>query len=260
MRDRVTTDDASALERFERVTAWPMLILSVAILPLLIIPFTMRLSESTEATLLTIDWLIWGLFALEYGIRLYLAPRKREFLRHNVIDLVVVAVPLLRPLRVARSVRLLRALRAARAAVFVARGLKAARVVLTRHKLHYALVVTLLVVVGSALLVAAVEGGAPGSSIGSIGDALWWAITTVTTVGYGDLAPVTPVGRGVAVVLMILGIGLFGLLAASLASFFISEEEEEEEAETQARLDDIARRLQRIEESLERGPGRRRGA
>jgi hypothetical protein len=80
-----------------------------------------------------LDWFIWAVFAVEYGIRLYLAPAKGRFVRSNVIDLVVIVVPFLRPLRVARSARMVRVLRAARIGAFLLRGLDAARDVLTRH-------------------------------------------------------------------------------------------------------------------------------
>jgi len=239
-----------ALDRFERQTAWPMLVLSLAILPLLIIPLVADLSPTAATTVFAIDWIIWAAFALEYGIRLYLAPAKGEFARHNIIDLVVVVVPFLRPLRVVRSARALRLLRAARGGVFLLRGIDAVRDVLRRHKLHYTLLIALVVVVSSALLVEEFERSVPDSNIKSLPDALWWAVTTITTVGYGDRYPVSAAGRGIAVVLMLIGVGIFGLLAASLASFFIERDltqVEQQGGETGAQLVDITARLERIE-------------
>jgi voltage-gated potassium channel len=240
-------DRSEALERFERLTAWPMLLLSLAVIPLLVIPLVVDPSSGARATFLALDWLLWAAFALEYGIRLYLAPRRWAFFRSNLVDLAIVILPFLRPLRVLRSARALRALRAARVALFLMRGTKATRAVLTRHKLHYALAVTLVVVVGGALIVYEFERGMANANITSLPDALWWAMTTVTTVGYGDRFPVTGPGRGVAVVLMVMGIALFGLLAGSLASFFI---ETREEALTDPKLAEVAERLERIERKL----------
>jgi voltage-gated potassium channel len=177
------------LERFERLTAWPMLVLSILIIPLLVIPLALDLSPGVETTFLALDWFIWAAFALEYGIRLYLAPNRVAFFRRNLVDLALVVLPFLRPLRILRSARALRALRAVRVAVFLLRGARATGEVLTRHKLHYALLVTLFVVVGAAFLVEAVESGVTDSNISSIPDALWWAISTVTTVGYGTDFP-----------------------------------------------------------------------
>jgi voltage-gated potassium channel len=82
---------AEALERFERQSAWPMLVLSVAIIPLLVIPLTVDLSPPTESVFVSVDWLIWAAFAIEYGIRLYLAPNKGRFVKGHVLDLVVVS-------------------------------------------------------------------------------------------------------------------------------------------------------------------------
>lgn len=124
---------------------------------------------------------------------------------------------------------------------------RAAHNVLTKHKLHYLLLVTLVLVVAGALIVQTVESTSSEASIRTVPDAIWWAVTTVTTVGYGDLYPVTPVDRGVAIVFMILGVGIFGLLAASMASFFIERRVEEE---TEPQLNEILDRLKRIDESL----------
>jgi voltage-gated potassium channel len=238
---------ADALDRFERLTALPMLILSIAIIPLLVIPLIWKLSERVEATFFALDWLLWAAFAMEYGVRLYLAPQKWQFVKRNKIDLAVVLIPFLRPLRVARSARVLRLLRAVRVVVALGRSMDAARDVLTRHNLHYALAVMMLAVVGSAFLVEAFEREAPDANIQSLPDALWWAVTTVTTVGYGDRFPTTPAGRGVAVALMLLGIALFGFLAGNLASFFI---ERKTGSKDEPSLSDIAERLERIERAL----------
>jgi voltage-gated potassium channel len=236
-----------ALERFETATAWPMLILAVAIIPLLVLPLVVDLTSSQEATATALEWFIWAAFVVEYGVRLALATEKRKFVRQNKIDLLVILLPFLRPLRVVRSARALRVLRAARAAAFLGRSIDALATVLTRHKLHYVLVVTLLAVVGGGALVLEFERSVRGSNIGDLPDALWWAITTVTTVGYGDRFPVSAAGRGVAIVLMVMGIAVFGFLAGSLASFFFEREQEED---IDPQFKEIQDRLDRIENLL----------
>lgn len=82
-----------ALRRVEHSTAWPMLVLALAIIPLVLIPMLVDLSPGAERLVATADWLIWGAFAIEYIVRITLAPRKRLFFRRNLIDFVVVAVP-----------------------------------------------------------------------------------------------------------------------------------------------------------------------
>lgn len=136
MKNEGPSRSAEALEKFERQTAWPMLVLSLAIVPLLVVPLVADLSPSTESVFFTLDWIIWAIFALEYGIRLYLAPAKGRFVRSNVIDLVVVVIPFLRPLRVAGSARMLRLLRAVRVGALLLRGLHAVQIVLARHNMR----------------------------------------------------------------------------------------------------------------------------
>jgi voltage-gated potassium channel len=231
--------EPTALERFERHTAVPMLVLAVAFVPLLVVPLFVDLPPAWERTFFALDWFIWAAFALEYLVRLYLAPAKGRFVRRNLIDLAVVVLPFLRPVRF---------LRALRAAVMLARAQRAATIVLTKHKLHYLLLFGLVLVVGAAAVVAQLERAAPGGNIGSFPEALWWAITTLTTVGYGDTVPVTAAGRAIAVILMLFGIELFGVLAASLAAYFVEEDTGED---TENRLREIDARLARIEDGLQ---------
>jgi voltage-gated potassium channel len=239
-----------ALDRFERQTAWPMMILALAIIPLLLLPLIFDLQPSVETTFYAIDWFIWVAFVLEYGIRLYLAPRKRFFISHNIIDLLFVLIPFLRPLRVVRSARALALLRAARGTVILLRAVDAVKDVLKRHKLGYILLIAGVVVVGSGLVVATLEASDPARNIDSIPDGLWWAVTTITTVGYGDRFPVTAAGRAIGAGVMILGIGLFGLLAASLASFFVEKDLEKEIDPQIAEMNDRLGRIERLLEGL----------
>jgi voltage-gated potassium channel len=233
-----------ALDRFERQTAWPMMALALAIIPLLVVPLLVDLPSGAETTFFALDWLIWVAFVLEYGIRLYLAPNKKHFVSHNVIDLLFVLIPFLRPLRILRSARAFALLRATRGTVVLLRAVDAVQDVLKRHKLGYTLLIALVVVVGSGLLVATSEEASPDRNIKSIPDGLWWAVTTITTVGYGDRFPVTPIGRVIGAGVMILGIGLFGLLAASLASLLVQRDLERE---IDPQISEMNERLERIE-------------
>lgn len=238
---------AEALERFQRQSAIPMLILALASLPLIALPLLLDFPRNVDSTLFAIDWFIWAAFAVEYGIRLFLAPAKREFMKGNVIDLIVIVLPFLRPLRVVRSARLLRVLRLGRATAYVARFVDALRDVLERHRFNYTLLVAGIVTLGASFMVLEAERGTEGANILTLPDALWWAITTVTTVGYGDRFPTTALGRGIGAVLMVLGIALFGLIAASVSAMFVRKDVAKD---VDPQLDEINDRLGRIEEAL----------
>ncbi len=213
---------AALFDRVERATEMPMLILSVVLIPVLLLPVFLALSETTAAAFDTVEWFIWAAFALELTAKTYLAPSRVRHLRTHWFDVAIVLLPFLRPLRLLRSMRALRAARLVRLAALGTSVVHTARAVFGRHGMHYFLAVGLTVCVASAAVVPVFERDA-GGSIDSFGTALWWVATTITTVGYGDAYPTTPEGRGIAVVLMFFGVGLFGLLSANLAAFFVQE-------------------------------------
>ncbi|MGP6156561.1 MAG: potassium channel family protein, partial [Vulcanimicrobiaceae bacterium] len=102
----------------------------------------------------------------------------------------------------------------------------------------------LVVVIGvGAALEFQFERGAPAANIRSYGDSLWWAVSTVTSVGYGDKYPTTMEGRGIATLLMFTGIGTASLLAAGLTTFFIGQESQHDTKAILQRLDAIERAL-----------------
>ena len=107
-------------------TAVPMLIMALAIIPLLLIPLLADLSAA-DSLFVTLDWVIWALFAIEYVARLVLSPHRWWLVRHNIIDLLFVLLPFLRPLRLARSARALRLIRAGRGVVLGRRRARSGR-------------------------------------------------------------------------------------------------------------------------------------
>jgi voltage-gated potassium channel len=172
-------------------------------------------------------WVVWGLFVADFAVNLILAERRVRWFFTHFYEFLMVALPALRPLRLLRLVTLLAILQ--RGAGRALRG----RVVI------YAAGGSLILVFVAALAELDVERHAVGSHIHSFGDALWWACVTITSVGYGDVVPVTIVGRLIAVGVMIAGIALLGTVTATLASFFIDRVEDttkEESDETQAAL------------------------
>jgi len=114
----------------------------------------------------------------------------------------------------------------------------------------YVLVAGLITVFTSAGMMLVFEENSDGP-IKTFDDALWWAITTITTVGYGDTVPVTSEGRALAAGLMVVGISLFGVLTAGVAAYLVESATEEDEDEQSQKLDEILRRLEALERSLE---------
>jgi voltage-gated potassium channel len=228
-----------AYDRFSTAVDAPLTIAAVIWLPFLIIPLFVRLKGGVAATFDAVDYTIWALFVIEYLVKLWLAPARWGFVKTHKLDLAMVALPMLRPLRVLRLLRL------ARTGTVLSVGLKRARALLTHHNLHFVLLSVAVIVFVAAGLEVAFEVNAKGSNIHGFADALWWAVVTVTTVGYGDKFPVTAAGRGVAVVLMLVAIGLIGVLTATVATFFVGEKADEEQAALNQRLDRIEAMLAR---------------
>ncbi len=196
----------------------PMMVLSLVLGGLLVAPLIWELSPGTIEGLEAASWVIWALFVAEYALLWWLAPDRKAMMRSHLLELALILLPMLRPLRA------LRVLRLARAVVGLAGAVRLARRILERRGLQWFLLSVFGVVLAGAGLTWAFEHNHPDSSIQSFPDALWWAVVTCTTVGYGDLAPVTPAGRGVAVVLMIVGVGLLSTLTANVASVFVQQD------------------------------------
>ena len=159
--------------------------------------------------------------------KLAFAPSRRHFVRHAWFDLLIILLsppflvpPALQNARAIRAVRVLRLVRFVRAAAVAVIGLKEAGEAFRHRRFHYVALMTAVVVSIGAVGIFAVESG-QNKGITSLGDAFWWAIVTTTTVGYGDVSPVTTEGRLIAVALMVIGVGVIGVLTATLTSFFV---------------------------------------
>lgn len=239
---------AQAFDAVERAFELPMLVLSLLLIPIVVVPFVVALPPGWEFAWETASWLIWAMFAIELTVKTYLAPNRARYLRDHWFDVLIVVIPLLRPLRVFHSMRALRLLQLVRLVSVGAAATTAAREVLGRRGMPYAILVGGLLILGSTAAVTYAERDA-GGSIDNFGTALWWAMTTATTVGYGDVAPVTPAGRGIAVFVMLIGITLFGLFTANAATFLL-QSRSQHDTHREVTLSDIAAHIQRLEEQV----------
>lgn len=184
----------------------------------------------SQAYTYAIDYTAWAAFAIDYLVRLRLAEDRRLFVRNHPLDLVAVLVPAVRALRVL--------------AIFARVSIVAQRSRSERLLITTTFVVLTVVLVGAGAALEA-ERRAADSNIHTYGDAVWWALSTVTTVGYGDRVPVTPEGRVVGGALMVIGIGTMGTVTAALAYRFMTNPDPADPPATDRE------RLARIEARLE---------
>lgn len=211
-----------------------MTLLSIVFLAAVALPELVELTPALEETLEAVNWLIWAVFAFELGVMTYLAPNRLRYLRQHWVDVLTVLVPFIRPLRLLRVI------------IVSARLWSEARVLIYQRTFSTVAMTSIVSAVAAATLVYAVERGGEGP-IQTYPDALWWAAATITTVGYGDVFPKTPAGRGIAFLLMLVGISVFGLLTARVAALFVQENEEDQNGR---KLDEVLARLEHLERQL----------
>jgi voltage-gated potassium channel len=237
MEQEARVRDGRAYEQFKTYAEIPLLFAALALIPILAAPFVFDLSAGVDDALSFAAWFIWALFVVEYMVLFMLAPNRWHMVRTHVFDLLIIVLPFLRPLRAARSARLLRLL------TITGRIGVGFRAVSGRKGFRPFVLAVIVVVFVGGLLVYAFERGAENTNLGSLGDALWWAVVTATTVGYGDHTPLTVEGRAIAVVLMLVGIGLLSVVTANVAAYFVEAGEEDNDA-------DVRERLERMEQML----------
>jgi voltage-gated potassium channel len=215
-----------------------MLVLTVVFLVVMILPAAYPdLPHGARTALTAIDMGIWAAFLAEYLARLFVAPDRLRFIIRNPFDLLLVVIPVLRPLRLLRSITLIRAARLTRIGAGAGRAVRESRVHLASRAALLAAGSAAILILSTAVMELDFERTAAKANITTFNDALWWAVSTITTVGYGDRYPVTAAGRAIAAVLMIAGVAIFGVVAASAAAWFISAGQEEDKRQ---RADTIA--------------------
>lgn len=227
----------------------PVLVTALAVVPVIFLEERATTEWQVDMAAAA-NWAIWGVFLVEYLVVVSLAQNRWGYTRRAWLDvaIIVVSFPALPSLlaatrlaRLTRLARVLRILRFVRLAAIVSRGGQAAGVIFRKRGLGYVMMLTLLLALGIGGAFAVVEDT-------SIVDGMWWAVVTLTTVGYGDVYPVTGVGRLAAGVLMILGIGVVAFITASVAAYFVDGDSHD--SDLPERIDALDARLARIEQRL----------
>jgi voltage-gated potassium channel len=208
------------VQRWEKRAEVPLLLLALAFLVAYAWPvLDPRLDPDLRTMLEVASWTVWAAFVLDFAARLYLAQERRGYALSHWYDMALIVLPMLRPLRLLRLLAFARVLNRSAAGSLVG-----------RVSAYVAGTAVMALALG-ALAVLDAEQDAPGANITTFGDALWWSATTVTTVGYGDLFPVTTTGRLVAVALMLVGIACIGAITAGVAAWLVAQVEADARAE-----------------------------
>lgn len=222
----VAADRQSQLQQLEDWLEGPMLVLSLAWLTLVVVELIWGQSSLLE----TFGTVIWIVFIAEFALRLWLAPEKLRFVRNNVLSLIALAVPAFRLFRLFRAFRVLRAARAVRGLRLVRvvgtanRGMRALKASMGRRGIGYVLLLSLLVLVLGAAGMYALEADEAGArGFKGYGDALWWTAMLLASLGT-DYWPVSPEGRVLCFLISLYGLGVFGYITASFASFFVGRD------------------------------------
>jgi voltage-gated potassium channel len=220
----------------KRSNAYNIFILVLTVLSLvMMVVMLLPISDATLQLLSIYDNLICVIFLIDFGVNLRSAPHKSDyFLRQGGWLDLLGSIPsfgltkyggLLRLARLGRFARITRLLRGDNKKALVKDVLENR----SRYALFITLLLTILVLTVASTLVLQFESHSPDANITTGGDALWYAIVTITTVGYGDFYPVTPGGRITAMFIMFAGVGIIGALASILASLLVGSSSPPEE-------------------------------
>lgn len=229
--------------RFQLLYEWLMVILAIISILIIILDY----AKLIDINIYPFDWIdnfILIIFAVDYFTRLLLADEKRQFVKEHVFDLLSI-IPVsgfFTFFRITRVTRLIRLLRIVRLVGLTGR----LRSFLKTNGLIYYLYISIVILLITSAIYSLSEKT-------SFDNALWWSITTATTVGYGDISPHTAMGRFAAVLLMLLGIGFVGMLTSSITNFFTNKDEvniHDEFLELQRENQQLTKKMNEIEKLL----------
>lgn len=177
--------------------------------------FVNPVPEDVQRSLDGLQWVVWAIFAIDVFTGLTMAPDKKRYLKSHPLEILSVALPVLRPLRLLRLIAI--------GGLVIQKVAVGRQFAITLKVFLFSILVAYL----AAVQITITERSVENSNIKSFGDGLWWALTTVTTVGYGDKFPTTSEGRVIALALMLVGISLMGVITASVAAWFIKMSQHE---------------------------------
>lgn len=226
--DPVTREELR--DRLDRYLDLPLALASVVVMLLVVIQLSGELTQPWAGRVEVLSWALWSLFFAEFVAKFVLAPSKRVYLQRHWLDVLIVLLPFLRFLRLARVLRATRAVPIFRLLVFGGRGSESTLVLLKRRRLGQLALISAMVVMVGAAVGYLLEAEVQDTRITNFGDALWWASTTITTVG-SELYPVTVGGRILGFALQIYAVGIFSYFIGAIASVLVDFDARKKQAE-----------------------------
>lgn len=235
-------------EEWHKATYWPLIIASMLFIVAYSWQVIFNLTGPAEVVARSVMGVTWLVFAGDYIARLKLAHPRGPWFRKHFFDLLVVLLPALKPLRLLKALTLISVLH------------RTVGTALRSRIAIYGAGAAVILIWMTSLAVLDAERGAPGANIETFPDAIWWSFVTLTTVGYGDFYPVTGWGRTVAVLLMVGGVTVVGIVTATLASWVIERAaigHDDEEPATRKQVRDVSQQITALTTRLGDTPDQR---
>lgn len=186
---------------------------------------------------------LWFIFLLEYSVKILFSQKKLHYILDNPFGLLIIVFPFIRPLSLLPVSRF--------GLLILSEQVMKRLPWLRKYRVLELLLLTIIITIFSADLFLIFERD-PTSNIRTFSDAVWFSISTVSTVGYGDLYPRTIPGRILATILLIFGVSIFGAITANIATYFINSKVKKEMKSSDEKIHDISLEEKRVEKMVEK--------
>ena len=236
-------------ETWRKYSEWPLIGAAFLFLAAYSVLIIVEPSAPYSDAMTFVIWSTWVAFGVDYIIKLLLAPRPGRWLIRHPFELLMVVLPVMRPLRLLRPFTLRQVME------------RAPGTAIRTRFMAYVIASAIILIYTVALSVLSFEKGAQNANITTMGDSLWWAMVTITTIGYGDFYPVTVLGRWAAAALMVGGFVVLSMVTAAVSSWLVESvaaaTDARKEADAAAKSDELARltaQIERLQDQLAPGP------
>jgi len=234
--------DENKLERYFEI---PMIIFGILVLPVLYIQMTST-NPLLRVLAFSVDVLIWLAFVIEFATMISVTKDKKNYVKTNWLNLAIILLSPPLPLKALsgfEALRIIRVLRVLRVFVVLGRGTKGFKKFYAKNSVNYIVYLTVILIFICGLIFSIFEKGK------SFFDGIWWAIETVSTVGYGDIAPLTTGGRAIGIILIFLGIGFMSMLTAAISAYFVEKDANQDTKQILEKLESLSKELDELKKS-----------